>query len=167
MFLFISCNEGNKEDNKVRYTQDSEEINSLKAVIQNYESGDWEKYRTHFADTAKMYYNSTDPMDIDAVLSMHQENNAALSSYDFPDSDNEFEMVVTDDDETWVNFWGAWQGTIAQNDSTVHIPVHITAQFENGKIVEEHVYFNNSDLTQAITKLEEARAKAQDSLNQE
>ncbi|MCB7479878.1 ester cyclase [Christiangramia sediminis] len=164
MFLFISCNKANKEDSTVRYTQDSDEISTLKTVIQNYEKGEWDQYRSHFSDTVKMYYNSREAMNIDAVVAMHQENNAALSSYEFPDAKDEFEMVVTDADETWVNFWGEWQGTIAENDSTVYIPVHITARFEDGKIVEEHLYFDNSGITQALTKLEETRTKAQDSL---
>ncbi|MDR5589964.1 nuclear transport factor 2 family protein [Christiangramia sp. SM2212] len=163
--LFTACND--KKDEKIRYTQKSDEINTLKDLLKNYEEADWDTYKTHFADTAKLYYNSRDAIDVETAMATHEENNAALSSYEFPDDKDEFEMVVTDDDETWVNYWGDWQGTIAENDSTVHIPVHITARFVDGKIVAEHVYFDNSGISKALSDLEEARTKDQDSLNQE
>lgn len=160
----ISCNDGKRENEKTRYTQDSEEINTLKAVIQNYEDADWDKYKTHYADTAKLYYNSTQSQNIDQILADHQQSAEGLSNYQFPDEDDEYEMVVTDDGETWVNYWGEWQGTIAENDSTIEIPVHITARFVDGKIVAEHVYFDNSGIMTAFADLNEARTKAQDSL---
>ena len=164
-FLIIACDD--KKDEKVRYTQKSDEINTLKNLLKNYEEGDWETYKTHFADTAKLYYNSREAVDVAAATAAHKENNAALSSYEFPDDQDEFEMVVTDDDETWVNYWGSWQGTIAENDSTIYIPVHITARFIDGKIVSEHIYYDNSGISQALSDLEEARTKDQDSLNQD
>lgn len=164
--LVASCNNENKEE-EIRYTQSSEEINTLKKVIQNYENKDWESYKTHYADTAKLYYNSNQSQDIGAVLAEHKQETEGLSSYDFVDEEDEYEMVVTDDGETWVNFWGDWQGTIAENDSMIEIPVHITARFIEGKIVAEHVYFDNSGINQVFANLEKARTQAQDSLKSE
>jgi len=161
--ITVSCNTGDKKDEKVRYTQNSEEINTLKEAIQDYENGDWESYRTHFADTAKMYYNSNEAKDINAVLASHKESISGLSSYEFTDGQDEYEMVVTDDEETWVNFWGDWQGTIAENNSMIEIPVHITARFIGGKVVTEHVYFDNSGIIAAFEKLQ--ANNAMDSIN--
>jgi len=150
----ISCTEKNKENEKVRYTQNSEEINTVKELIQNYENGEWDKYKSHYADTAKIYYNSRESQNIDQVMANHREAISGLSSYVFPDEYDEYEMVVTDDDETWVNYWGDWQGTIAENDSLIEIPVHITARFDKGKIVAEHVYYDNSGIMGAYQQLE-------------
>ena len=165
--LTISCNDGKKENEKVRYTQASEQINTLKAAIQNYESGDWDTYKTHYADTAKLYYNRNESQNVAQVLADHQQSLNGISKYEFLDDSEEYEMVVTDDDETWVNFWGDWQGTMAENDSMIEIPVHITARFVDGKIVSEHVYYDNSGVISAFANLEAARTKAQDSVASE
>lgn len=163
IFLLISCDQNNKEEEKIRYTQDSEQINTFKNVLQNYENGEWDEYQSHFADSVELYYNSRESIDVSAAVAMHKQNNSALSSYDFVDSENEFEMVVTDAGETWVNFWGEWEGTIAENDSMIVIPVHITARFEDGKIVKEYLYFNNAGMNDALRMLEESRSM-QDSI---
>lgn len=163
IFLLISCDQNNKEEEKIRYTQDSEQINTFKNVLQNYENGEWDEYQSHFADSVELYYNSRESIDVSTAVAMHKQNNSALSSYDFVDSENEFEMVVTDAGETWVNFWGEWEGTIAENDSMIVIPVHITARFEDGKIVKEYLYFNNAGMNDALRMLEEKRSM-QDSI---
>jgi len=163
IFLLISCNQNNKEEEKIRYTQDSEQINTFKNVLQNYENGEWDEYQSHFADSVELFYNSRESIDVSAAVAMHKQNNSALFSYDFVDSENEFEMVVTDAGETWVNFWGEWEGTIAENDSMIVIPVHITARFEDGKIVKEYLYFDNSGMNDALRMLEESRS-IQDSI---
>tara|TARA_R100000655_G_scaffold104417_1_gene151634 strand:- start:205 stop:729 length:525 start_codon:yes stop_codon:yes gene_type:complete len=163
IFLLISCDQNNKEEEKIRYTQDSEQINTFKTVLQNYENGEWDEYQSHFADSVELFYNSRESIDVSAAVAMHKQNNSALSSYDFVDSENEFEMVVTDAGETWVNFWGEWEGTIAENDSMIVIPVHITARFEDGKIVKEYLYFNNAGMNDALRMLEESRSM-QDSI---
>ncbi|WP_295181979.1 hypothetical protein [uncultured Christiangramia sp.] len=163
IFLLISCDQNNKKEEKIRYTQDSEQINTFKNVLQNYENGEWDEYQSHFADSVELFYNSRESIDVSAAVAMHKQNNSALSSYDFVDSENEFEMVVTDAGETWVNFWGEWEGTIAENDSMIVIPVHITARFEDGKIVKEYLYFDNAGMNDALRMLEESRSM-QDSI---
>ncbi len=153
--MMFSCNDGKEQE--IRYTQNSPEIDSFKAVIASYENADWEKYRQHFADTAALYYNSTESVSADEAISSHKETTAPLSSYGFVDSEGEYEMVVTDEGHTWVNFWGLWEGTIAENDSTIQIPVHITARYgEDGKVVTEYLYFDNSIMMNAMAALEAA-----------
>ena len=65
--ILISCNKEKEEEKEVRYTQNSEEINTFKAAIKDYESGNWESYAKHYADTAKIYVNSTDPLSVDVL----------------------------------------------------------------------------------------------------
>lgn len=149
----ISCNEKKKEKEQERYTQHSEEINSLKAAINDYEKGDWKAWASHYADTATFNYNSREnAMSKDEIAKAHQEEIAQLSTYSFPDEFDEYEMVVTDDGETWVNYWGVWQGTVASNNKTVEIPVHITSRFVNGKIVKEYAYFDNSEMMKVLSE---------------
>ncbi len=75
------------------------------------------------------------------------------------DGESEYEMVVTDDGEKWVNFWGLWKGTLQANNKTYEIPVHITSQFIGGKIVKEFGYWDNATIMadmQAMQKAEES-----------
>ncbi|GAA4321569.1 hypothetical protein GCM10023115_49230 [Pontixanthobacter gangjinensis] len=162
--LAASCGDTSKEKEEVRYTQDSEEINTLKAAIADYEKGDWQAMQKHYADTAKIYHNSTDGKNISDIIKRHEQDLADLSEYGFVDSEDEFEMVLTDDGNTWVNYWGDWKAKLSESDKEVTIPVHLTAQFKNGKIVREHGYWDNAIMTMAMQDMMEQKAK-QDSIN--
>lgn len=59
-------------------------------------------------------------------------------------------MVVTDDGETWVNFWGLWKSTLKENNKVYEIPTHITARFVKGKIVREAGYWDISKILQDL-----------------
>jgi hypothetical protein len=72
----------------------------------------------------------------------------------------EYEMVVTDDKETWVNFWGLWKGTMKSTNKEYDIPFHITTRFIDGKIVEEYGYWNNSEIVSDLQQLESDTATA-------
>lgn len=155
--IIISCNKEKEEEKEVRYTQNSEEINTFKAAIKDYENGNWESYAKHYADTAKIYHNSNKSMTIQENIKSFKEGLAGLSTYEFPDDNEEFEMVVTDDDETWVNYWGDWQATIAESNKKVEVPVHLTARFINGKIVAEYAYYDNAIMMAAMEDMEKAK----------
>lgn len=144
--------------NEVRYTQNSPEIETYKKAIKDYEMGNWESYATHFADTAKIVYNATEKnaMTLAQAISQNKEDIATLSSYNYVAEESEYEMVVTDKGETWVNFWGLWQGRLKTNNQLYEIPVHLTAQFIDGKIVKEFGYWDNSSIALEMQQLKEA-----------
>lgn len=146
--ILVGCDQG-----KQRYTQSSAEIDSFKAAVAAYESGDWEAYKSKFADTAQVFYNSdSNYRSPTEVADYHMETNGSLSSYGFEDDKGDIEMVVTDDGETWVNFWGVWKGTVASTMAEVEIPVHLTAQFVDGKIVKEYGYWDNAPMQKAMAE---------------
>ena len=161
--MIISCNDGKKENEEIRYTQDSEEINTLKATIQDYEDGNWEAMKKHYADTAQIYHNSNTGKGIDEIVKRHQSDLADLSDYGFVDEEDEYEMVVTDEGNTWVNYWGDGKGTISGSEKEVVIPIHLTAQFKNGKIVREHAYWDNAIMMMAMQEMDSS-AVAKDSI---
>ena len=151
ILVMMACKESTP-----RYASSSPEIDSLKALVNDYENGNWEAWMSHYADTAKLYHNS-----IEASTPQEIRNNLAalladVSSYEFDKDDIFYEMVLDDDGETWVNFWGDWKGTLAANDETLNIPVHITAQFVDGKIVREHAYYDLSKYMAAMQAIKEA-----------
>ena len=137
--LFVACNQ------EVRYTQNSPEIDTYKKVIEDYKTMNWETTATHYADTAKICNNVIKEKGITVAESI-VKNKEDATLFTWVVSDEEYEMVVTDEKETWVNFWGLWKGTMKSNNKVYDIPFHITAQFIDGKIVRELGYWNNSEI---------------------
>ena len=80
----------------------------------------------------------------------------AYSQRNFLNKDQEYEMVITDDGETWVNCWLDWQGTLDGNGQEVNIPIHLTYQFKDGKIVKE---IGMWDPTAIVLSLQEMEVK--------
>lgn len=155
LILVASCQEQKQaEPQEVRYTQQSAEIDSYKAGIRAYEKGDWDGYRATYSDTVKIYRNNPDKAyNTDETVAMFTEQQATFSQYGFNSDDEEFEMVKTDDGNTWVNYWGLWKATIAANGQEVKVPVHLTAQFVDGKIVREYGYWDGSIVQNAMEAL--------------
>lgn len=163
MVVIVAC-----EQKKERYTQNSPEIETLKAAISDYEAGNWEAFSKHFADTVKIYTNTeNNHFTIDQAISNEKQNLASFSSYKIKAKPSEFEMVVTDKGETWVNFWGIWQGVLIANNQQVDIPMHMTLQFIDGKIVEEHDYYDNTPIVSALQKIEAVQAESTKDLSTE
>jgi len=165
--LITAC----QQNQQPRFTTSSPEIDSYKKGVNAYESQDWETWQGMFADTAKVYYNTW------AVASTPQETMqghvnmiGTLSSYGFDDDKMFIEQVVDDEGKTWVNFWGLWKGTLKGNGKALEIPVHLSTQFVNGKIVEEYGFWDMSSYVlemQAIEAAAQAAAEAEDTAPEE
>ena len=80
-----------------------------------------------------------------------------FSSYGFEEKGSFSEMVIDKDDETWVNFWGNWKGTLKANNQELSIPVHLTLQFIDGKIVEEYGYYDTAPMMLVLQEIEAAK----------
>lgn len=136
-----------------RWTNNSAEIDVVKALISDYEAGNWDAWTGHYADTAKMYHNSTEHTSVAELLEGLQSYLEPVSEYGFSDEDIYYEMIIDDKDEKWVNFWGTWEGNIGALDRNMKIPVHLTVKFEGGKIVEEHGFYNMAEYVMAMNEI--------------
>lgn len=143
--LFTSC------DQKQRYTQQSAEIDTYKKVMEDYKTQNWDNYRLHYADTAKIANNviREKAQTITEAIAKAKDD-AKLFKWVVEDID--YEMVVTDKGETWVNYWGVWNGTLKSTGKVYAIPFHNTAQFIDGKIVREDGYWDNSEIVTDMLK---------------
>lgn len=150
--LIFSCD--TKEEQ--RYSQSSEEINTVNAVYEAYLNGDWEGMKRHYAPNAKIHHNTPEskPATIDEMIAMERTNVEGLSSYSIDTESATAEMIKDDDGEVWVNYWGTWKGTLTSTNQTFEIPIHSTFQFKDGKIVEEHGYWNNTEIAMASMGIE-------------
>ena len=158
VILFTAC-----QQQPVRFTTSSAEINAYKKGISAYESADWDTWQGMFADTAKVYYNTwAESSTAKETMQGHIAMIETLSSYEF-DKDKMFiEQVIDDDGKTWVNFWGLWRGTMKANGKTLEIPVHLSTQFVDGKIVEEYGFWDMSSYVLELQALEAAAKEAQE-----
>ncbi len=146
--LFTACLQG-----QVRYTQNSPEIDTVKKLIANYNSKTYDT--SMYADTSKTFYNTKDNfMSPAETMAYHQETDKIYKSRGFLDKDQEYEMVLTDDGNTWVNCWLDWQGTLAANSQEYSIPIHLTYQFIDGKIVREHGHWDPTAMVLAMQEIE-------------
>ncbi len=150
--FFAACN----SNQPVRYASSSPEIDAFKSSIKHYLAQNWDEYRQHYADTAKFQNNVTEEkaISLDSVISNWQQEHEMFSDIHYVAEEDFFEMVVTDEGETWVNFWGLWSAVLKANGQKFELPVHVTARFEEGKIVEEHGYWNSSEIALVLRELE-------------
>ena len=146
--LFMSCGQSPR-----RYASNSPEIDAVKALIKDYEEGNWEAWASHYADTARVYHNSSEPSSVSDIRDGLSGLLANVSSYGFQEEEMFHEMIIDDDGEKWVNFWGNWEGTLSETGEEITIPVHLTLQFEDGKIVEEHAYYNLAEYMEALNAI--------------
>jgi uncharacterized protein len=155
ILFFAACN----SNQPVRYVSSSPEIDAFKSTIKNYLAQNWDEYRQHYADTVKFQNNVPEEKQIslDSVISNWKQEHEMFSDIRYVADEDFFEMVVTDDGETWVNFWGLWSAVLKANGQKFEIPVHVTTRFEDGKIVAEHGYWNSSELALVLRDLETAR----------
>ena len=157
--LFMGCQQKGPE----RYTQQSKEIDIVKTAIKNYND---KAYDTSiYADTAKTFFNSTSKdkfMSPDETVAYHKANDELYSSRSFTDNDPEYEMVVTDDGETWVNCWLEWKGILAANNQEVTVPIHLTYQFVDGKVVREVGMWDPSQVLLALQEVERSNNMSAD-----
>lgn len=153
LILFFNC-----EKPKQRYFSESPEISSMKASITEYNNGDWESWRTHFADTAKLYINSLKSISTSDLENAQKEMLLSFSTYGFQDKGSFVEMVIDSTEKTWVNYWANWHGTLKDNGKEIDVPVHITAQYIDGKVVKMYDYYDSNPITVALAEIEAANA---------
>ena len=147
--FITACQEKGPE----RYTQDSPQINTIKQLIGNYNNKTYDM--SIYADTSKTYYNAKEnPLSPEEVIAYHKERDMAYAQRSFLDKDQEYEKVLTDDGETWVNCWLDWQGTLAGNGQEVTIPIHLTYRFQDGKIVREVGMWDPTPIMLALQEME-------------
>lgn len=150
--VFTAC-----QNQPQRYFENSTEIETLKSGIAAYEQQDWVSWKANFADTAKIHHNSVKGLSPDETIKNFQDMLINFSTYGFQDEGSFYEMVVDKDNETWVNYWGVWKGNLMETNEELVVPVHLTAQFINGKIVEEHAYYDSAPIMAALEAIEAAK----------
>ena len=150
VILFTAC------QHEQRYFSESPEIDSFKASLEQYKNGDWDAWSAHFADTTKFHVNSNKGISLEEFKNGQLGILSNFTSYGFLDKGSFAEMVLDSDNETWVNYWATWQGTLKANGKEMNIPVHITSRYIDGKVVDFYNYWDSAPITVALAEIEKA-----------
>lgn len=143
LLLSTSC----KDTSKNYFTESSPEIETMRQMIKDYEAGDWVSYITHYKKDAKIYHNrvNNNSRAIHEAVEEHKILLSQMDSYNYSTTENQtVEMIIDSKGTTWVSFWGVWTGIFAESGNKTEIIVHITSKFEDGKIVQEHMYWDTA-----------------------
>jgi hypothetical protein len=90
IILFSACQ--NKPE---RFTTTSSNIDEVKALVADYNAGNWDGWLSHYADTAKMYHNTWDKSASPSELLEGLKGNLAnTSSYGFAEKDSNGEKSI-------------------------------------------------------------------------
>ncbi len=128
--------------------------------LSDYENANWTEWSKQYADSAKIFQNTwLEGVGPETVKMRHQELISNLSDYSFDKKDITMEQIIDDRGRTWVNFWGIWKGTLKANSKEIIIPVHLTIQFKNGKVIEEYGFWDTAKLKEELNKLEYASSE--------
>ena len=150
MGIFSSC-----EKKKERFTTKSENIDKLKSGVTAYAEGDWEAWMQPYSDSSKIYYNTWDQaLTPKEAMKTQKDLIEKLSSYGWRAEPQFYEQTIDDDGETWVNFWGVWEGKLKGDDKQINIPVHLSVKMKDGKIVEEYGFWNMAEMAEEMQKKE-------------
>jgi len=155
IFLFASC-----QQTEQRYFDDSAEIETVKLLYKNIESGNYDDLRAMYNDTATVKRNTTKAISIDELIAENKKGRGDFSSFKFRDSIYT-EMVITKSGNTWVNSWATWVGKVQGNDNEIVVPLHLSFRFVDGLIVEDEGYWNSLPIYLAMEKAKADKAAAE------
>ena len=153
LILFNACQKKEPQ----RYFSDSAEIESSKKLISYFANNNYDGIKEIYSDSVKIYDNSVKALTLSDMINMMKEN-AEMSEYMKIKDSAEYEMVLTKENETWVNCWYTVIGKFKGLDKEMVIPCHSTFQFIDGKIVKEHSYYNTLPVYQEMEKLRDTTA---------
>lgn len=151
IILLTSCHHTQSEN----YKTASSEIDLLKKGLKDYENADWDEWSKQYADSAKIFQNTWhEGASVEEIKMRHKELISNLESYSFVKKDQFMTQITDHKGKTWVNFWGIWKGTLKANSKEIFIPVHLTIQFKDGKVIEEFGFWNEAALNEELKKIE-------------
>ena len=143
LLILSSCQQKAPDD----YSDEIEVIKKITDALVY--TGHEELFDEAYADTAKLYWNSVHALSPKEAL-----RGMELALEHFTDmrflEGKVYETVTTAEGQTWIGFWGVWEGRVKEHSTVVQLPVHLISRFENGKIVEESGFWDNQHLNDAL-----------------
>ena len=129
----------------------------LEGKFAAYHRADWEHWLSCYAGEAQIFYNTaSEPMSPREAAQMQAAFLAPLSAYLFEVEDTRIEVHVAPDGTVQATFYGLWLATFRATGATIEVPTHALYWLEDGRIVEEHGFWDSSAYTEAHRRATEA-----------
>ena len=145
-----------QEQTTKQYFKESPEIEIAKKAVAAYLKGDLEAYRSCYADTARLwhnqYYLENPGKTIDEQIKFIEAALPTLSYYNY-EGELFWEMIILDNGDKWVYFWGTWVAKYIGDDEEIGIGVHIAFAVTDDKIVGEYGFWDTLPIYLAQQRL--------------
>jgi hypothetical protein len=142
LISFTSCQQ---EQTTKQYFEQSPEIDIAKKSVDGYLKQDWVTYKSLYSDTARIWYNeywATNPgLSIGEAIESMKEPLASLVYYRY--EGEIWEMIVNNNGDKWVHFWGNWIGKLTADGEEIETVVHLAYRVVGDKIVYESGFWDN------------------------
>lgn len=148
--IFTACQQTEPQ----RWFRNSTETEVTKALLKDYQTGNWSSWLSHYSDTAKVFHNTTQGVSPQKQQEALKQTIQNLNAYQFNENKTYIEMVLDDNNETWVYFWSTWEATVAGSNTELIVPVHLALQFVDNKVVREYGFYDASSIMMALTEKE-------------
>lgn len=122
------------------YVEKAPEIDILKSIFYSSPEDRATLFQQHYADDAQIYWNSTTPVTWKELLIGIEESLKRFDEFQVMPS-HEIHLIKNSKGERWVAFWTAIKVRVGENEEV--IPIHVSAQFVDLKIVKEAAYWDN------------------------
>ena len=143
ILFLLSCNSKTSHFGKIY--KEGEEIDIALEINDAYNSNRLEDVIKYYQKNARMFINSTNPISYSEFKNGIERQHFLWENIS-RDSKYNLETYKYNDNSKVTSFWFIWKGTGKFSKKKYQTPMNITLFWEDGKIIEEHVYNNFKSL---------------------
>jgi len=119
----------------------------------DYHAGDWDVWKSKYADNAKILYNSVDTtLTVDEAVAGHVQSIVPLSHYGFRDEETRITVALDENGDIRAHFNGVWRATFSSTGESIAVPTAVEYLIVEGKIAEERGYWDNQIMIGPYTR---------------
>lgn len=133
------------------YPTAEEDLETAKATVKAYETGDWDELRSHLKEDAWIFgVGNTDSLNVDQTLEYWSKGRETA----IPSIAEEGSWFAASIDSgarkgNWVFHWGTNTLTY-QNGEEITFPYHVAMKIEDDKVVESHFFYDNMKIIRGL-----------------
>jgi hypothetical protein len=125
------------------FTKKGEDVELVKAIIENYAAGKIDEYLALFTEDAKVTHNNNEPITISELAKIHRAHHEQIAGSVKILSSN-YEVVTTANGNKYGHAWIKFENTY-KNGSKAVTPAFVSFGINNkGKIYFEHAFYDTA-----------------------
>jgi hypothetical protein len=129
--------------NRSSFTKEGEDVELVKAIIENYAAGKIDEYLALFTEDAKVTHNNNEPITISELAKIHRAHHEQIAGPVKILSSN-YEVVATANGNKYGHAWIKFENTYKNGVKAV-TPVFVSFGINNkGKIYFEHALYDTA-----------------------